>query len=122
MWKRIIESLILLAYVDYVKCFGGLARIQMAIEKQETSSRTKGDASLLCRAINFGCVLYFKRVLCLQQSAAATILLRRHGFRAEMVIGVQMLPFESHAWVEVDGCVVNDKPYTKEMFEELARY
>jgi hypothetical protein len=60
-------------------------------------------------------------VLCLQRSAATAFLLRRHGWSAEMVIGAQLLPFHSHAWVEVDGQVVNDKPYIAEIFQVLER-
>ena len=33
---------------------------------------------------------------------------RRNGIAAQLVIGCRPLPFESHAWVEVDGRVVND--------------
>ena len=35
--------------------------------------------------------------------------------------GVQKLPFKAHAWVEVDGRVVNDKPYMREMYTVLDR-
>jgi hypothetical protein len=45
--------------------------------------------------------------------------LRKHGVRAEMVIGAQMRPFRSHAWVEVNGAVVNDKPYMREIYQIL---
>jgi hypothetical protein len=38
-----------------------------------------------------------------------------------MVLGAQMLPFKSHAWVEVDGIVVNDKPYMLEIYQVLER-
>jgi hypothetical protein len=38
-----------------------------------------------------------------------------------MVIGAQQLPFKAHAWVEVDGRVVNDKPYVPEMYTVLDR-
>jgi hypothetical protein len=38
-----------------------------------------------------------------------------------MVIGAQQLPFKAHAWVEVDGHVVNDKPYVPEMYAVLER-
>jgi hypothetical protein len=37
-------------------------------------------------------------------------MLRSRGVHAEMVIGAQRLPLKAHAWVEVDGRVVNDKP------------
>lgn len=75
----------------------------------------------LCRAIDLACVFYPKRVMCLQRSAATTILLRRYGMGAEMVIGAQMLPFKSHAWVEVNGKVINDKPYMLELYRPLER-
>jgi hypothetical protein len=49
------------------------------------------------------------------------LLLRRHGVAAEMVIGAQILPFKSHAWVEVDRAVVNDTPYIEEIYQVLER-
>lgn len=75
----------------------------------------------LCHVIDLACVFYFKQVLCLQRSAATTLLLRRHGWNAEMVIGAQLLPFKSHAWVEIQGVVVNDKPYMQEIYQVLER-
>ena len=75
----------------------------------------------VCEAVNQACVWYPKRVLCLQRSAVTTCLLRRYGVSASMVVGVQKVPFKAHAWVEVDGRVVNDKPYTPEMYAVLDR-
>ena len=63
--------------------------------------------------------LYWKRALCLQRSAATTCLLKRYGVPAHMVIGAQHTPFKSHAWVEVDERVVNDKPYISEVYAVL---
>jgi len=48
-------------------------------------------------------------------------LLKRYGVPAQMVIGAQQLPFKAHAWVEVDGRVVNDKSYTRERYAVLDR-
>jgi Transglutaminase-like superfamily len=59
--------------------------------------------------------------MCLQRSAATTLLMRRHGWEAEMVIGVQLLPFKSHAWVESKGVIVNDKPYMLDIYHVLER-
>jgi len=75
----------------------------------------------LCHAIDVAAALYFKQTLCLQRSAAAACLLKRHGFAAELVIGVQQLPFLAHAWVELNGLVVNDKPYMSDIYSVLAR-
>jgi hypothetical protein len=59
--------------------------------------------------------------LCLQRSAAAACLLKRYGIPAQMVIGAKQMPFKAHAWVEVGGRVVNDKPYMPEIYAELDR-
>lgn len=75
----------------------------------------------ICSAVDVACVWYPKRALCLQRSATTTCLLRSYGVPAQMVIGIQKLPFKAHAWVEVQGRVVNDKPYTPEMYAVLDR-
>jgi Transglutaminase-like superfamily len=78
-------------------------------------------ADEVCRAIDLAAALYFKQTLCLQRSAATACLLKKHGFPAEMVIGVQHLPFLAHAWVELDGHVVNDNPYMAEIYSVMTR-
>jgi hypothetical protein len=75
----------------------------------------------VCRAVEEACAWYFKRALCLQRSAVATWLLRRRGVRAELVIGFRPVPVDSHAWVEVDGKVVNDRPQYQKYFRVLER-
>ncbi len=75
----------------------------------------------ICSAVDMACIWYWKEALCLQRSAATACLLRRFGVRAQLVIGAQQVPFRAHAWVEVDGRVVNDKSYTPEMYAVLDR-
>ncbi|HVI07425.1 MAG TPA: lasso peptide biosynthesis B2 protein [Candidatus Binatia bacterium] len=75
----------------------------------------------ICAAVDRACVWYWKPVLCLQRSAATACLLKSHGVSAELVIGVQPRPFRAHAWVEVGGKVVNDKPYVTEIYTVLDR-
>ena len=72
-------------------------------------------------AVDMACIWYWKKVLCLQRSAATACLLRNHGVDAQMVIGAQQVPFKAHAWIEVEGRVVNDKPYIPEMYGGLDR-
>jgi len=87
--------------------------------------RTRGQApqpelvEQACHAIDLACVWYWKEVLCLQRSAATTCLLKRCGVPARLVIGAQQIPFKAHAWVEVDGSVVNDKPYVSQIYAVL---
>ena len=65
-------------------------------------------AKKVCAAVDLACIWYWKEVLCLQRSAATVCLLKGSGVRALMVIGAQQMPFKTHAWVEVDGHIVND--------------
>jgi len=75
----------------------------------------------ICSAIDLACIWYWKEVLCLQRSAATACLLKRYGVQAQMMIGAQQMPFRAHAWVEVDGQVVNDRPYMREIYALLDR-
>lgn len=72
-------------------------------------------------AMNVACSWYWKEIFCLQRSAATVCLLKKYGVRAQMVIGAQIVPFKAHAWVEVDSRVVNDKPYTPEIYAVIDR-
>jgi hypothetical protein len=72
-------------------------------------------------AIDLACICYWREVLCLQRSAATACLLKKYGVAAQLVIGTQPLPFKAHAWVEVEGTVVNDKPYILDMYAVLDR-
>ena len=63
----------------------------------------------VCKAVNYACIWYPKRALCLQRSFVTTYLLRKHGVQAHMVLGAQKLPFKAHAWVEVDGQAINER-------------
>jgi Transglutaminase-like superfamily len=76
----------------------------------------------MCSAVDMACIWYWKEVLCLQRSAATACLLKRYGVPAQMMIGAQQMPFKAHAWVEVDGRVVNDKPYMREMYCVLDKF
>lgn len=124
MKRLVLESWLLLLYFDWImRCreFRELHQIVQEAPIRPTSSVQLIPYEDMCRAMDYACVLYFKRVLCLQRSAATAILLRRRGWSAEMVIGAQVLPFKSHAWCEVNGVVVNDKRYMHDIYEVLER-
>ena len=90
----------------------------LAVAKCDPENQSSSE---ICHAVDLACVFYFKEVLCLQRSAAAVRLLRRHGVAAELVTGVQQWPFRAHAWVEIAGRVVNDKPHVTEGFAVIDR-
>lgn len=85
------------------------------------TARSQAQVDEIVWAVDEACVWYVKRAACLQRSAVATWLLRRHGVDASLVIGYRPIPFESHAWVEVAGAVVNDRPQYQQYFTVLER-
>lgn len=118
----IAESYSLLLWVGAILAFRNLHVLCKQVQNAQTKVNQSGSqrhAEELCRAMELACVFFPTQVLCLQRSAATTLLLRRHGIRAELVIGAQLMPFRSHAWVESDGTVVNDKPYMREIYQVL---
>ena len=100
----------------------GFARLCAWLHRRRPARRPpelSADDIVWC--VDEACVWYVKRAACLQRSVVVTWMLRRHGIAAEMVIGCRPLPFESHAWVEVDGRVVNDLPQYQRAFTVLNR-
>jgi len=120
--------LVLRAYLRLVQFDLYLARgnFHALYDKVRTFPITEMPTSVdsterICAAVDMACIWYWKEVLCLQRSAATACLLKRHGVPAQMMIGAQQMPFKAHAWVEVQGQVVNDKPYMREMYAVLDR-
>ena len=90
-----------------------LRRIAPRGQKATQAERT----SVVCNAVATATCLYWKPVMCLQRSVCTARLLRARGVPARLVIGYRPNPFLSHAWVEVDGRVVNDSPvYRQRLF------
>jgi hypothetical protein len=118
----VLRAWILLLYFEFVMRVRRFERLHAIVRNKATQPRPLDErppVEDLCRAVDLACVFYVKHVLCLQRSAATTLLLRRFGWSAEMLIGVQMIPFKSHAWVEIDGATVSDKPYMREIYQVL---
>ena len=124
MKRLVFKSYLVLIRIEFLMLFRSLRSLHELVRKQVVRSfRTRLSPSIeeLCHAMDLACVFYPKNIMCLQRSAATTLLLRRHGMKAEMVIGARLLPFKSHAWVEVDTIVVNDKPYMSDIYRILER-
>jgi hypothetical protein len=54
--------------------------------------------------------------LCLSRSTALSLRLSRLGLGADLVMGVRLIPFTAHSWVQIGDTVLNDSP------EEVSRY
>jgi hypothetical protein len=122
MCVLVAQAWIALAAFDGLKTIG-FARIHDRVSNCRVRQQTRRltTAEEVVWAVDEACVWYVKGTACLQRSAVATWLLRRRGFAAALVIGYRPIPFESHAWVELDGTVVNDLPQYARAFTVLER-
>lgn len=118
-----VEAFAKLMMFDLYLMRGNFSALYRKVRNQPLRNRPvpPGTVEQICSAVDLACIWYWKQVLCLQRSASTACLLKRYGVPAQMVIGVQQLPFKAHAWVEVDGRVVNDKPYMAEKYALLDR-
>jgi hypothetical protein len=107
-----LRALFALFAYDIVSTACRFETIHAMVRRWVVARRTEDAQSAvmrICTAVNYACIWYPKQALCLQRSFVTTYLLRKHGVDAEMVIGAQKLPFQAHAWVEVEGRAVNER-------------
>jgi hypothetical protein len=111
------------AYVGLIAHDAFISRHDLAALHQRIRSfqpgATKPSAeatNLVTHALDVACAFYPKQALCLQRSSVLVGMLRKRGVAAKMVIGAQKLPFKAHAWVEVDGEIVNDRLASRDKF------
>ena len=119
----VLKAYLKLIHFDLYLARGNFAALHDKVRNYPVGTHAPAPDAIetICSAIDMACIWYWKEALCLQRSAATACLLRKYGVPAQMVIGAQQMPFKAHAWVEVDGRVVNDKPYTREMYAILDR-
>lgn len=119
----VIESWLALLFVDLTLRLRGFKTLHRLLQKREVTQIGKRGLSseALSHAMDLACVFYFRQLSPLERSAAAALVLRRHGWPADLVLGVQIFPYESYAWVEVEGLIVNDNPNLPEIYQVLER-
>jgi len=93
-----------------------------SVRRPPGGSRTPQQITDLVVHVNRHVLPYQSK--CLLESLALWYLLRRRGYDAALYLGARTLlgPFEAHAWVELDGKVLNDAPNVRDVYEpfELA--
>jgi hypothetical protein len=125
MKSLVIESWLWLLLCDVLMTCAGIAGLYRLLEVRWQSHIERPADPLLIDALvhaaELACVFYFRDVKCLQRSSTTTVLLRRHGVNAQMILAAQLIPLRNHAWVECDGRIVNDKPYMHEIYQVIER-
>jgi hypothetical protein len=117
LWLALSWLGLLLA--DLVLGLLGFHRFHALLSRIPTRRPERDDPALataLSRVVDRAAAFYFKRAWCLQRSAVTAVLLRLQGVPAKLVIGVHRVPFQAHAWVELQGRVINDQPWLPEAF------
>lgn len=119
----VLQAYLKLIQFDFYLARGNFAALYSKVRSYPVADIAQDPNAVkrICDAVDMACIWYWKEALCLQRSSATACLLKTYGVQAQMVIGAQQMPFKAHAWVEVDGQVVNDKPYTPEMYGVLDR-
>ena len=119
----VLKAYLKLIHFDLYLARGNFARLYEKVRQYPVREQAPDPDTVerICSAIDMACIWYWKEALCLQRSAATACLLKKFGVQAQMVIGAQQMPFKAHAWVEVDGRVVNDKPYIPDIYAVLDR-
>lgn len=106
----------LLRYDVELRLFGfGAVYGSLAQPAAPSGTHASTDTVLkICAAVRSAMSLYWRPVKCLQRSVVTARLLRQLGVDARLTIGFREAPFFGHAWVEVEGRIVNDSPSYRE--------
>jgi hypothetical protein len=115
-----LAALFQLFFFDLTQALGGFGLVHQTVKewpisKNQTPNATQKLSEALSRAARF----YPKNALCVQRSATLTCLLRSSGVPAETLIACRKFPFKGHAWVEVAGEVISDKPKVQTFYDSV---
>jgi hypothetical protein len=109
--RLVARALYELVRFDVLRALVGFGRIEREIAAQPTTGKVIPDLEhRACAAMTIATSLYVKPVRCLQRSVCLVRMMRARGLRARLVIGYRPVPFLAHAWVQVEGRVVDDSP------------
>ncbi|MGA9381235.1 MAG: lasso peptide biosynthesis B2 protein [Phormidium sp.] len=124
----LMQALLLLPLVAFgIKCFGfrgfygaiaNLTPWKYRVQGREGIKQARAIAKIIEIASRYG--LY--KPNCLQKSLLLWWLLRRGSIESELRIGVRKKGefLEAHAWVEYQGCVLNDRSDVDQRFAPFA--
>ncbi len=118
-----VRALMLLLSVDFKLKTMGFRKLHSSVKNYPVSAR-KPNTDTVARmreAVDKACVWYPKQALCLQRSAVLTVLLRREGIEARMALAARRMPLKMHAWVEIDGVVVNDDDKVQNYYKVMEK-
>ncbi len=120
---RVIAASFGLATVDILLKLVGFSALYRLVKGWPVTNKSPDLQAVdeIANSVTRAITWYPKQPKCLQRSAVIACLLRSSGINAHMIIGCQRFPFLVHAWVEVNGIVVNDKARVQQVHRVLDR-
>ena len=118
------QALVGLVFYDVVMWRRGLSAMLCCVRNCNVAAHTATPEIVerVGSAVETACIWYPRKALCLQRSAVTTYLLRRQGIPARLVIGTKVMPLLAHAWVEINGVVINDWPRVQQAYVTIAQF
>lgn len=113
-YRRLITRVGLAGTLTFLQTQSGGA----ALSRSRIIDRTLGSYHALRRLFRQG----EQARDCLFRSLALATVLRRQGVDAELCIAIVDIPFASHAWVEVDGFVLNETEVKCQRYRAIGRF
>jgi len=98
-----------------------ICRLEATKEKSNANVANKASMSLICSSFDRAQTLINSHDTCLLRSIALMLRLSRNRIPAELVIGVALMPFVAHAWVQQGEYVLNDDPDFTRTFAPILR-
>jgi hypothetical protein len=129
--KLLVQALFLLPFVHWLLSWMGYVRLTKLIEKSiqlKLTPEKLSESKLLERAevaahmVSIAAHHGFFQASCLRRSLALAVLLRRENIPSEICFGLRLSDqnLEAHAWVEVQGTVVNDRPDIRQQYSLMS--
>lgn len=104
-----IAAWLRIAVIDMIMALRGFPAVHRFVGRVPLRRRREPKpATDVVQIVDRAAIHYPRELLCLRRSAVMTWMLRRHGHPAELVVGASIIPFGAHAWVELDGRIIND--------------
>ncbi|MEX0907869.1 MAG: lasso peptide biosynthesis B2 protein [Gemmatimonadota bacterium] len=109
---RLAACFALIALMDLVSRVLGMRRVLRLAHRLAGNGGAGSDPRLsdqIADRVATAAAFYPRRALCLEQSLALYVLLKRRGLAAELKLGVQARPFYAHLWVESSGRAIREE-------------
>lgn len=92
--------------------FGKVYRFIAGVKPRNREILRNADERInkVCYTVKAASRYQFVQSQCLEQSFVLYYLLKREGVNVNLCIGVSKWPFASHAWVEIQGEIINTPP------------